>query len=167
MPARAQTVQRHKAVACHPTVMQLSPQCQRTDIYPHRRNGDNMGRPFIDFALLARATNETRTYKAGEVIFSAGDEGHEFFVVKSGKVGVRLRNRTLDTMGEGEVFGEMALIDSEPRSASAVAETDCVVVPVSEKQFLFMTSEAPYFALSLMRVLAQRLRTANTALPDT
>lgn len=59
----------------------------------------------------------------------------------------------------------MALIDSEPRSATLVAETDCVVVPVGEKQFLFMASEAPYFALSLMRVLVQRLRTANMALP--
>ena len=59
----------------------------------------------------------------------------------------------------------MALVDAEPRSATVVAESDCVVVPVGEKQFLFMTSEAPYFALSLMRVLVQRLRSANTALP--
>ena len=125
-----------------------------------------MGRPFIDFALLAKATTETRNFKAGDIIFKAGDIGHEFFVVKSGKVAVRLGNRTLETLAEGEVFGEMALIDSEPRSASVIAETDCTVVPVGEKQFLYMTTEAPYFALSLMRVLAERLRTANTALPD-
>jgi hypothetical protein len=41
-----------------------------------------MERPFIDFALLSRATNETRTFKAGEAVFKTGDEGHEFFVVK-------------------------------------------------------------------------------------
>lgn len=68
-------------------------------------------------------------------------------------------------LGEGEIFGEMALIDNEPRSATIVAETDCVLVPVSEAQFLFMTSEAPYFGLSLMRVLVERLRAANNALP--
>jgi CRP/FNR family transcriptional regulator, cyclic AMP receptor protein len=124
-----------------------------------------MERPFIDFALLGRATNETRTFKAGEAVFKAGDEGHEFFVVKTGKAAVRLGNRTLEVLGEGEIFGEMALIDSEPRSADVVAETDLAVVPVGEKQFLFMTSEAPFFALSLMRVLVRRLRSANTALP--
>ena len=124
-----------------------------------------MHRPFIDFGLLARATDETRSFHAGDVIFNAGDRGDEFYVVKSGKVSVRLGNRTLQTLGEGEIFGEMALIDAEPRSATLVAETDCVVIPVGEKQFLFMTSEAPYFALSLMRVLVQRLRTSNLALP--
>lgn len=125
-----------------------------------------MARPFIDFALLARATDEGRAFKAGDTIFKAGDPGHEFFVVKRGKVAVRLGNRTLHVFEEGEVFGEMALIDDAPRSATAIAETDCEVVPVGEKQFLFMTSEAPFFALSMMRVLVQRLRTANSALPN-
>ena len=124
-----------------------------------------MNRPFTDFALLARATDESLAFKAGEVIFKAGDPGHEFFVVKSGSVAVQLRNRTLQVIGEGGIFGEMALIDAEPRSATVVAESDCVVVPVGEKQFLYMTSEAPYFALSLMRVLVQRLRAANEAMP--
>ena len=127
--------------------------------------GVTMDRPFTDFALLARATDESLVFKAGEVIFRAGDQGHEFFVVKSGSVAVQLRNRTLQVIVEGGIFGEMALIDAEPRSATVIAETDCVVVPVGEKQFLYMTSEAPYFALSLMRVLVQRLRTANQALP--
>ena len=62
------------------------------------------------------------------------------------------------------IFGEMALIDSEPRSATAVAITDVELVPISEKQFLFLVSQTPYFALRLMRVLAQRLRATNKAL---
>lgn len=122
-----------------------------------------MARPFVDFGLLAKATSESKSFRAGDVIFSAGDTGHEFYVVKSGKVSVRLGNRTLDTLGEGEIFGEMALVDDDIRSATVVADSDCVVVPVGEKQFLFMTSEAPYFALSVMKVLVRRLRTANTA----
>jgi CRP-like cAMP-binding protein len=124
-----------------------------------------MTRTFIDFALLGRATQEARSFKAGETIFNAGDKGDEFFVIRSGEVSARLGNRTLQTLGEGEIFGEMALIDQAPRSATMVAESDCVVVPVGEKQFLFMASEAPFFALSLMRVLVQRLRAANTAMP--
>ena len=122
-------------------------------------------RPFIDFALLARATDETRSYRAGDIIFKEGDAGSEFFVVKSGSVSVRLGNRTLRTIGEGDIFGEMALIDNEPRSATIVADTDTVVVPVGEKQFLFMTGQAPYFALSVMKILAQRLRESNSAMP--
>jgi len=124
-----------------------------------------MNRPVIDFALLSRATDATRTYKAGEVIFGAGDEGTEFYVVQQGKVAIQLGNRTLQVLERGEIFGEMALVDAEPRSAAAVAETDCTIVPVGEKQFLFMVDEAPYFALSVMKVLAKRLRSANTAMP--
>jgi CRP/FNR family transcriptional regulator, cyclic AMP receptor protein len=124
-----------------------------------------MSSAFVDFSLLARATQETRSFKAGQVIFNAGDQGAEFFVVKTGNVAVRQGNRTLQTLGEGEIFGEMALIDSEPRSATVVAETDCEVVPIGEKQFLFMSSEAPFFGLSVMRVLVQRLRASNRALP--
>lgn len=122
-----------------------------------------MSRPFIDFSSLVRHAEETRSFNAGDVIFSQGDDGDVFYVVKSGQVSVRLGNRTLSELGPGEIFGEMALIDDSPRAATVVAETDCVVVPVSEKQFLFMTSEAPFFALSVMRTLVERLRTSNTA----
>mgnify|MGYP001052385723 FL=1 len=124
-----------------------------------------MSGSFVDFTLLARATDDTRTFGAGEIIFREGDAGTEFFVVKSGKVAIRHGNKTLQLLGEGEIFGEMALIDSAPRSATVVAETDTVVVPVSEKQFLFMTSESPYFALNVMRMLVRRLRASNSALP--
>ena len=124
-----------------------------------------MSSTFTDFGLLDRASDEVRTFPAGQAIINAGDEAREFFVIRRGSVVVRIGNRTLDTLGEGDVFGEMALIDSGPRSASVIAETDCEVTPVSEKQFLFMISEAPYFALSVMRVLVDRLRRANQALP--
>lgn len=59
----------------------------------------------------------------------------------------------------------MALIDAGPRSATVIAETDCVVVSISEKQFLFMVGEAPYFGLSVMRVLVERLRQATKPCP--
>ena len=56
----------------------------------------------------------------------------------------------------------MALIDRSPRSATVVAATDAIIVPVGEKQFLFLVSRTPHFALNVMRVLAQRLRVANS-----
>jgi CRP/FNR family transcriptional regulator, cyclic AMP receptor protein len=83
------------------------------------------------------------------------------FVVKSGTVEIRLGNRLLDTFSERSIFGEMALIDPGVRSATAVAATDAAIVPISEKQFLFLVSRTPFFALNVMRVLVRRLRTSN------
>ncbi len=115
----------------------------------------------IDFSLLARDGVALRTAKAGEAIFREGDDAHEMFVIKHGHVAIRLGNRTLAELGERAIFGEMALIDSAPRSASAIALTDCELVPVTEKQFLFLVSQTPYFALNVMRVLARRLDATN------
>jgi CRP/FNR family transcriptional regulator, cyclic AMP receptor protein len=116
----------------------------------------------VDFGILAGAGAPVRTFKAGEVIFRKGDPAEELFIVKDGKVEIRLGNRLLDTLPENSIFGEMALIDHNPRSATAVAATDATVVPVGEKQFLFLVSQAPHFALNVMRTLAQRLRSANS-----
>jgi CRP-like cAMP-binding protein len=118
----------------------------------------------IDFGILAGAGAPVRSFKAGEFIFREGDPAEELFVVKTGTVEIRLGNRLLDTLPERSIFGEMALIDHGPRSATAVAATDATVVPVGEKQFLLLVSRTPYFALNVMRVLVQRLRTSNTVI---
>ena len=110
---------------------------------------------------MSQAEIETRSFKAGSVIFREGDEANELFVVKSGQVRIQIGNRTVTELGQESIFGEMALIDSEPRSATAIAITDVELVPVSEKQFLFLVSQTPYFGLKVMRVLAQRLRATN------
>ena len=118
----------------------------------------------IDFGILAGAGAPVREFKAGEVIFNQGDAAAEFFVIQSGKVEIRLGNRLLSRLGEHDIFGEMALIDPAPRSASAVAATDVEVVPVGEKQFLFLVSRTPHFALNVMRTLARRLRSTNSTM---
>jgi CRP-like cAMP-binding protein len=113
------------------------------------------------FAVLTGNNIETKFIKAGGIIFREGDEAHELFVIKSGHVRIQLGNRTLAELSDNDIFGEMALIDSEPRSATALAVTDVELVAVSEKQFLFLVGQTPYFALKVMRVLAQRLRATN------
>ena len=118
----------------------------------------------VDFGILAGAGAPIRSFKAGEIIFRHGDPAEELYIVKSGKVEIRLGNRLLDTLSELSIFGEMALIDHSPRSATVVAATDATVVPVDEKQFLFLVSRTPHFALNVMRVLAQRLRTTNSVI---
>jgi len=118
----------------------------------------------VDFSILAGSGAPTVNYKAGDVIFKQGDPAEELYVIKSGTVEIRLGNRLLDTLPERSIFGEMALIDSAPRSATAVATTDVTIVPVGEKQFLFMVSRTPHFALNVMRALARRLRATNNAI---
>ncbi|HEU5100134.1 MAG TPA: Crp/Fnr family transcriptional regulator [Roseiflexaceae bacterium] len=60
--------------------------------------------------------------------------------------------------GPGGIVGEMALIDDRPRSATAVAATDCRLVPIDERRFTFLVQQTPMFALAVMRVMAERLR---------
>jgi CRP/FNR family transcriptional regulator, cyclic AMP receptor protein len=115
------------------------------------------------FNLLLGTDVPTRDYKAGETIFREGDSGTEFYVVQQGRVRILSGNRVLETLGGNEIFGEMALIDSGPRSATVVAETDVTVAPITEKQYLFLVRHTPYFALKVMRVLANRLRHQNKA----
>jgi CRP/FNR family transcriptional regulator, cyclic AMP receptor protein len=115
----------------------------------------------IDFGLLTGNGIATRSAKAGEVIFKEGDEARQLFAIKSGEVAIQLGNRTLAELPANSIFGEMALIDDAPRSATAVAKTDVELVAISEKQFLFLVSQTPFFALKVMRVLARRLRATN------
>jgi CRP/FNR family transcriptional regulator, cyclic AMP receptor protein len=118
----------------------------------------------VDFRLLAGAGAPARDYKAGDVIFKQGDAAEELFIVQSGEVEIRLGNRVLETLPQYSVFGEMALIDAAPRSATAVAATDVKLVPVTEKQFLYLVANTPHFALNVMRVMARRLRAATRSL---
>ena len=113
------------------------------------------------FELLTGNNVDTQFFKAGSIIFREGDEAHELFVIKKGAVRIQIGNRTLSELSVDDIFGEMALIDNEPRSATAIAMSDVELVPVSEKQFLFLVGQTPYFALKVMRVLAQRLRVTN------
>ena len=114
-----------------------------------------------NFSVLTGNNIDTQFFKAGDVIFREGDEAHELFVIKSGEVRIQIGNRTVSEFSADHIFGEMALIDNEPRSATAIAVTDVELVAVSEKQFLFLVGQTPYFALKVMRVLAQRLRVTN------
>lgn len=107
--------------------------------------------------------NETdgEAFPAGHVVFSEGDPGSALFVVLEGEVELRINGAVVETLGPGEPFGEMALIDHAPRVATAVAKTPCKLLAIPEKRFLFMVQQTPYFSLQIMRVMAERLRKMN------
>ena len=84
------------------------------------------------------------------------------YVVLNGEVEISVADKELEVAGPGSIIGEMALIDDDPRSALVVAKTDCRLVEIDRRRFEFMVSETPFFALAVMRVMADRLRKTNT-----
>jgi CRP-like cAMP-binding protein len=107
---------------------------------------------------LLKRSGEPEQFAAGETVFTQGDEADRMYVVSSGSVTLSIGDRVVETVGPGGLFGEMALIDLEPRSATAVAETGCELVAIDKRRFWFLVQETPYFAEIVMRVMAARLR---------
>jgi len=107
---------------------------------------------------LFRNAKDAKVFKAGETIFREGESGHEMYVIQTGEVDVLVNGKMIFTEKEGGIIGEMSLVDARPRSASAVARTDCAVVAVEEQRFLFMVQQTPFFALQVMRIMVERLR---------
>jgi len=105
-----------------------------------------------------RFADDFEGFSAGQHIFTAGQPGDTMYVVKEGEVEVVVNGKVLDTVGPGGILGEMALIDKQPRSATAVAKTDCKLVSVNEQRFQRLVQQTPHFAIQVMRVMAQRLR---------
>jgi CRP/FNR family cyclic AMP-dependent transcriptional regulator len=99
--------------------------------------------------------------KAGQPLFTEGEEGHLMFVLATGKGEVIVNQRVVETLQQGCVVGEMGMVATEPRSATVIATTDCDFVAIDEKRFQFLVRQAPYFATQVMRLMAERLRHAN------
>jgi CRP-like cAMP-binding protein len=95
------------------------------------------------------------------VIFERGEDAHSMFVVTGGTVALKLENEILDTVEAPGLFGEMALIDYEPRSLTAVASSDVELVEIPERRFWVLVHETQRFAQLVMRVMADRLRRAS------
>lgn len=94
----------------------------------------------------------------GKIIFAQGDPGDVMYVVLEGQAQIMIDGKLVETVRPGGILGEMALIDAAPRSATAIAKTQCVLVPIDEKRFADLIQRRPEFALHVMRVLANRLR---------
>jgi CRP-like cAMP-binding protein len=107
-----------------------------------------------------------RKIKSGTTIFSKDDPGTGLFAVISGIVKIRVpspdgREAVLNLVEEGEIFGEIALLDGRPRTADAVAMTDCELIAVDRRDFLALVREEPRIALGMITLLCARLRFAS------
>jgi CRP-like cAMP-binding protein len=107
---------------------------------------------------LFRSSTDFLTFTPGQIVFKAGDPGDVMYSVIEGEVEIVINDQVVDTTGPGGIIGEMAIVDSSPRSATVRAKTDCKLVPINLKRFEFLVQEAPGFAVKVMRIMAERIR---------
>jgi signal transduction histidine kinase len=117
-------------------------------------------------AAELRALEQTsllRRFPAGEPIFTEGDPGHALYVINRGRVEISAlvadgERKILAHVTDGDFFGEMSVLDDQPRSASAVAEVESEIWEVSRDELLRVLERSPRVAVSLLRAFSQRLR---------
>jgi CRP/FNR family transcriptional regulator, cyclic AMP receptor protein len=118
-----------------------------------------------DSMTIEKCINE---YDVGDVIFEEGSTGRELYVVLDGKIDIvkdsGATRTTIVTLGKGEFFGEMAVIDGSSRSATAIAGAPKTkVMRINHARFVYLVSQQPAFALMIMDALSKRLRASNAA----
>lgn len=112
---------------------------------------------------------ETLSFKAGRIIFNEGDAGNAMYIVASGNVNIYLpgeasRRISLKDIARGEYFGELALFDEKPRSASALATTDTVLLELRHATLAAYVEHNPRAAMMLLRTMSEHVRQANSLL---
>jgi CRP-like cAMP-binding protein len=122
-------------------------------------------------ARLSRRCPERRV-AAEQIIFHRGDPGHEMLIIRSGCVKLFLPSEdgseqiTIAMLRDGDFFGELALLDGQPRTASAMAVTDTVLLPIARNEFCRLLEREPRAALHVIAVLSQRLRDLDARLGE-
>jgi len=113
-----------------------------------------------DLQRMAKASDEV-TVEAGRVLVDQGRTGHEFFLLLEGTASVKKNGRKVATLKAGQYFGEMALLDRGPRTATVVADTDVRVLVVGQREFSGVLDTVPSLAHKILATMAGRLRDAD------
>ena len=113
----------------------------------------------MDLLEVFKDSDDLVEFPAGAVVLTEGQEGNNMYVVMEGELSISLEGKFLATARPGEIVGEMALINSEIRSATVTASTDCVLASVDQSSFNALLRHVPDFTLHVMDILAARLRT--------
>lgn len=103
-----------------------------------------------------------KVYKDGEIIFREGDEGHQMYAIQFGKVAIKKQTpsgeTTMAILNVGDIFGEMALLDKQTRSATAIACGDTRILSIDKKKFFATISRDPTLAFRLLKTMSRRIR---------
>ncbi len=100
---------------------------------------------------------EPARFAAKSVIMKEGDAAAFMYIVVEGTIAISVRAKVVERVAPGGIFGEMALVDQAPRSASAIAETDCTLIALNREALLALVKSSPAFGLALLKALAERL----------
>lgn len=119
--------------------------------------------PGADLTQIAVISSE-EAREANEDIFVEGDRGDALYLVVEGAVRVHRAGRTIAQLGPRECFGEMALLDAEPRSATVTADGPARLLKIAREEFQDLLVDRPELALGIVRMLTRRLRGALGAL---
>ena len=115
----------------------------------------------LDFRIFKDLGIPEMSIAAGQLVLAEGSTGSAMYIIRSGRVAVRLNGETVEEIDEGGIFGEMAIIEQSTRSAEILALTDVTVVMLDEKKFLQLVAKVPHFSVMVMRTLARRIRRMN------
>lgn len=110
---------------------------------------------------LFRHETEFVTIAAGNALFHEGDPGDRMYVLIEGAADIVVSGKVVEHAVPGTLLGEMTLVDGSPRSATVVARENCKLVPIDVHRFQFLIRETPHFAIHVMRVIANRLRSTD------
>ena len=140
--------------------------------FPRMASRDALADLFQQIPLFAGCTKkdlklvlsqaERVNVRPGQVLISEGQTGREFFMVLDGTATVSRRGRKVTTLGPGQSFGELALLDPAPRNATVTASTDMELVVLGQREFAKIVDATPGFARSLLSGMAQRVNAADS-----
>ncbi|AKG23762.1 Crp/Fnr family transcriptional regulator [Calothrix sp. 336/3] len=114
-----------------------------------------------DFIVRLAAVMNELSFSSNYTIFKAGDEGRSLYIVISGKVRIHIEQQQLAVFTKGESFGEMAVFDSQPRSASATTTEACECLELTQEQLYDAIDETPEIAVNIIGILSRRIRELN------
>ncbi len=120
----------------------------------------------MDLLEVFKDSEDVVNFPAGSVIAVEGAEGNPMYVVMDGEVVVSINEQVLATARTGEIVGEMPLIDSNIRSATVKAITDCRLAHIDKASFNSLLQHVPGFSLHIIKVLADRLKHAYEVIGD-
>jgi CRP/FNR family cyclic AMP-dependent transcriptional regulator len=113
-----------------------------------------------ELEMILGATTQL-TFTAGDILATEGARGHEFMVIDDGRARVEIGGQLISELGPGDFFGEIALLDGGPRTATVIAETDFVAEIISERDFDGLVARSPALDRKILVGLARRLRQAD------
>ena len=122
---------------------------KKTTIFKHTPDKD-----LTDVAHILKVV----TLKPGEQLFAKGDIGDCMYIIEQGSIRIHDGDYTFAHLGEKEVFGELSLLDSEPRSASATCDEDCVLLKLEQQPFYEILSKDHEVLKGILQMLCSRIR---------